>query len=141
MAVVESTRTVAEILERVLDGERLSDADALTLLQSKDLVAIGAARPSGHLATASGPDASEQLRGGRLREKGVVDLEADAAAGDTHERGERLLVERRHVRWHQGHCDLERQTAVVALDVKNQLTPPHDCWRRHRLKIRLGVPR
>ena len=43
MAVVESTRTVAEILDRVLDGERLSDADALTLLQSKDLVSIGAA--------------------------------------------------------------------------------------------------
>jgi cyclic dehypoxanthinyl futalosine synthase len=43
MAVVESTRTVAEILDRVLDGERLADADALTLLRSRDLVAIGAA--------------------------------------------------------------------------------------------------
>jgi cyclic dehypoxanthinyl futalosine synthase len=43
MAVVESTRTVSEILKHVLDGERLSDADALTLMQSRDLVAIGAA--------------------------------------------------------------------------------------------------
>ena len=43
MAVVESTRTVSEILKYVLDGERLSDADALTLMQSRDLVAIGAA--------------------------------------------------------------------------------------------------
>lgn len=30
------------------------------------LVAIGAARPSAHVATTLGPDASEQLRGGRL---------------------------------------------------------------------------
>lgn len=43
MAVVESTRTVSEILDRVLAGERLADADALTLMQSKDLVSIGAA--------------------------------------------------------------------------------------------------
>ncbi|MEI6689290.1 MAG: cyclic dehypoxanthinyl futalosine synthase [Thermoleophilia bacterium] len=43
MAVVESTKTVSEILKSVLDGERLSDADALTLMQSRDLVAIGAA--------------------------------------------------------------------------------------------------
>jgi cyclic dehypoxanthinyl futalosine synthase len=43
MAVVESTRTVSEILDHVLDGERLSDADALTLMRSRDLVAIGAA--------------------------------------------------------------------------------------------------
>ena len=43
MAVVDTTRTVTEILDRVLDGERLSDADALTLMRSRDLVAIGAA--------------------------------------------------------------------------------------------------
>ncbi len=43
MAVIDSTRTVTEILARVLDGERLCDADALTLMQSKDLVSIGAA--------------------------------------------------------------------------------------------------
>ena len=43
MAVAEGTRTVQEILARVLDGERLADADALTLMRSKDLVAIGAA--------------------------------------------------------------------------------------------------
>jgi len=43
MAVVESTKTVSEILKYVLDGERLTDADALTLMQSRDLVAIGAA--------------------------------------------------------------------------------------------------
>lgn len=43
MAVAEKTRTVQEILDRVLDGERLSDADALTLMRSKDLMEIGAA--------------------------------------------------------------------------------------------------
>ena len=43
MAVVESSRTVAEILDRVLAGERLSDADALALMRSRDLVAVGAA--------------------------------------------------------------------------------------------------
>ena len=43
MAVVDTTRTVSEILSRTLDGERLSDADALTLMQSRDLVAIGTA--------------------------------------------------------------------------------------------------
>ena len=43
MAVVDSTRTVTEILDRVLAGERLSDADALTLMQSRDLVSIGSA--------------------------------------------------------------------------------------------------
>ena len=43
MAVVDSTRTVTEILDRVLADERLSDADALTLMQSRDLVSIGAA--------------------------------------------------------------------------------------------------
>src|ERR671915_668713 len=34
---------VAEILDRTLDGERLADDDALTLLRSRDLVAIGKA--------------------------------------------------------------------------------------------------
>src|ERR671915_1503359 len=34
---------VAEILDRTLDGERLADDDALTLLRSRDLVAIGRA--------------------------------------------------------------------------------------------------
>ena len=43
MAVVDTTRTVSEILNRTLDGERLSDADALRLMQSRDLVAIGTA--------------------------------------------------------------------------------------------------
>jgi cyclic dehypoxanthinyl futalosine synthase len=33
--------TVAEVLERALDGERLSDDDALALLRSRDLVAVG----------------------------------------------------------------------------------------------------
>ena len=33
----------APILEKALDGERISDAEALTLLESKDLVAIGKA--------------------------------------------------------------------------------------------------
>ncbi len=43
MAVIDSTRTVTEILARVLDGERLCDVDALVLMQSKDLISIGAA--------------------------------------------------------------------------------------------------
>ena len=33
----------APILEKALDGERISDAEALTLLESKDLVSIGKA--------------------------------------------------------------------------------------------------
>ncbi len=32
---------VAEVLEKALDGERISDADAVTLLRSRDLVAVG----------------------------------------------------------------------------------------------------
>jgi cyclic dehypoxanthinyl futalosine synthase len=43
MAVATCHRTVSEILGRVLSGERLSDDDCLTLLQSRDLVAIGQA--------------------------------------------------------------------------------------------------
>jgi cyclic dehypoxanthinyl futalosine synthase len=35
--------SVSEILEKALDGERISDAEALALLESKDLVAIGKA--------------------------------------------------------------------------------------------------
>jgi cyclic dehypoxanthinyl futalosine synthase len=43
MAVDVAQRTVSEILARTLDGERLSDDDAVTLLRSRDLVAVGAA--------------------------------------------------------------------------------------------------
>src|SRR5215218_1903768 len=35
--------TVAQVLEKALDGERISDEEALTLLESRDLVAIGRA--------------------------------------------------------------------------------------------------
>ena len=41
MTTLAASPTVAEILERVLDGERLSDDDALGLLESRDLVAVG----------------------------------------------------------------------------------------------------
>ncbi len=41
MTALAASRTVAEILERVLDGERLGDDDALALLRSRDLVAVG----------------------------------------------------------------------------------------------------
>ena len=41
MTTVAPSRPVAEILERVLDGERLADDDALALLGSRDLVAVG----------------------------------------------------------------------------------------------------
>ncbi len=40
MTAVE-TRTVAEILERALDGERISDDDAVALLRSRELVPVG----------------------------------------------------------------------------------------------------
>jgi cyclic dehypoxanthinyl futalosine synthase len=45
MAAVDETRTrsVSEILDRALGGERLEDADAITLLRSRDLVAVGRA--------------------------------------------------------------------------------------------------
>ena len=40
--VTEATATgTGEILARALDGERITDSDALTLLQSRDLLAIG----------------------------------------------------------------------------------------------------
>ena len=35
--------TVAEILDRALDGERITDRDALALLESRDLVRVGRA--------------------------------------------------------------------------------------------------
>ncbi len=41
MTTVASSPPVTEILERVLDGERLSDDAALALLDSRDLVAVG----------------------------------------------------------------------------------------------------
>ena len=40
MTVVE-TRTVAEILEKALDGERISDDEAVALLRSRELVPVG----------------------------------------------------------------------------------------------------
>jgi cyclic dehypoxanthinyl futalosine synthase len=43
MAVDVAHRTVSEILARTLDGERLSDDDAVTLLRSRDLVSVGTA--------------------------------------------------------------------------------------------------
>ena len=41
MTTLAASPTTAEILERVLDGERLDDEGALTLLESRDLVAVG----------------------------------------------------------------------------------------------------
>jgi cyclic dehypoxanthinyl futalosine synthase len=41
MTALASSPTVAQILERVLDGERLDDDAALALLDSRDLVAVG----------------------------------------------------------------------------------------------------
>ena len=41
MTIATETPPVAEILERVLDGERLGDDAALALLRSRDLVAVG----------------------------------------------------------------------------------------------------
>jgi cyclic dehypoxanthinyl futalosine synthase len=43
MTTLAASPTVAEILERVLDGERLGDEDAIALLRSRDLVAVGRA--------------------------------------------------------------------------------------------------
>ena len=40
MTAVE-TRTVAEILEKALDGERISDDEAVALLRSRELVPVG----------------------------------------------------------------------------------------------------
>jgi cyclic dehypoxanthinyl futalosine synthase len=41
LTTLAATPTVAGILERVLDGERLDDEGALALLESRDLVAVG----------------------------------------------------------------------------------------------------
>ncbi len=41
MTTLADSPTVSEILERVLDGERLTDDDASALLVSRDLVAVG----------------------------------------------------------------------------------------------------
>jgi cyclic dehypoxanthinyl futalosine synthase len=41
--VHQCTSPVAAVLEKALDGERISDADAVTLLRSRDLVAVGRA--------------------------------------------------------------------------------------------------
>ena len=38
-----SEGSVSHVLERALEGERISDAEALTLLESRDLVAVGRA--------------------------------------------------------------------------------------------------
>jgi cyclic dehypoxanthinyl futalosine synthase len=43
MAVMEKPKLVRDVLARAIAGERISDDDALTLLTSRDLVAIGAA--------------------------------------------------------------------------------------------------
>jgi cyclic dehypoxanthinyl futalosine synthase len=41
MSALASSPPVSEILERTLDGERLDDESAVTLLRSRDLVAVG----------------------------------------------------------------------------------------------------
>jgi cyclic dehypoxanthinyl futalosine synthase len=38
---VAAAPTVREVLDKALDGERITDADAVTLLRSRDLVAVG----------------------------------------------------------------------------------------------------
>jgi len=43
VAIAPTSASVREILDSVVDGDRLSDEDAITLLQSHDLAAIGAA--------------------------------------------------------------------------------------------------
>ena len=43
MSTAEATRTTRAILDGVLAGERLRDEDAITLLRSRDLVAVGRA--------------------------------------------------------------------------------------------------
>jgi cyclic dehypoxanthinyl futalosine synthase len=42
-ATAQETATVREVLAKALSGERITDADALTLLRSRDLVAVGRA--------------------------------------------------------------------------------------------------
>ena len=41
MSVAVRTTAVAEVLEKALDGARISDEEALTLLRSRDLVSVG----------------------------------------------------------------------------------------------------
>jgi cyclic dehypoxanthinyl futalosine synthase len=41
MTVAVEAPTVEDVLEKALDGERISDEDAITLLRSRDLVAVG----------------------------------------------------------------------------------------------------
>ena len=41
MSATANGSATRSILDRALDGERISDADALTLLKSRDLVAVG----------------------------------------------------------------------------------------------------
>ncbi|MBI4171324.1 MAG: radical SAM protein, partial [Actinobacteria bacterium] len=41
MTVTVRKPAVAEVLEKALDGERINDAEALTLLRSRDLLAVG----------------------------------------------------------------------------------------------------
>jgi cyclic dehypoxanthinyl futalosine synthase len=43
VTAVAAPRTVQEVLERALDGERISDEDAVVLLRSRELVPIGRA--------------------------------------------------------------------------------------------------
>jgi len=43
VSVAVRKTAVAEVLEKALDGERISDEEALTLLRSRDLVAVGRA--------------------------------------------------------------------------------------------------
>jgi cyclic dehypoxanthinyl futalosine synthase len=43
MAATDVRQRTAEIVDRALDGERISDAEALILLESRDLVAVGRA--------------------------------------------------------------------------------------------------
>ena len=41
MSVAVRTTAVAEVLEKALDGARISDEEALTLLRSRDPVSVG----------------------------------------------------------------------------------------------------
>jgi cyclic dehypoxanthinyl futalosine synthase len=43
VTTLAATPTVADVLERALDGERIADEDAVALLRSRDLVAVGRA--------------------------------------------------------------------------------------------------
>jgi cyclic dehypoxanthinyl futalosine synthase len=43
MAVAQTTSQTADILDKALDGERITDADAIALLESRDLLSVGRA--------------------------------------------------------------------------------------------------